>query len=338
MTEAARTESTMPHHRAPTAATMTAATIVRPQRMSLQRVPLPRPGPGQVRVRLEGCGVCASNIPPWEGRPWFDYPLAPGKLGHESWGRIDVLGEDVADLNEGDRVALLSDHAYAEYDVADVETVVPLPEALHDQPAPAEPLGCAANIIDRCQIEPGQTVAIVGIGFLGALLTRLARLQGARVIALTRRQHGLAIARQMGADDTVAMEDHARVLEQMGRITGGEMCDVVIEAAGAQWPLDLAGELTRVRGRLIVAGYHQDGTRQINMQQWNWRGLDVINAHEREPAIYRRGMERAIDLVARGELDPTPLYTHTFRLGQLDEALQMTRERPEGFVKALITM
>jgi len=54
----------------------------------------------------------------------------------------------------------------------------------------------------------------------------------------------------------------------------------VIEAAGQQWPLDLATELTRERGRLIIAGYHQDGPRQINMQLWNWRGLDVINAHE----------------------------------------------------------
>jgi threonine dehydrogenase-like Zn-dependent dehydrogenase len=64
-------------------------------------------------------------------------------------------------------------------------------------------------------------------------------------------------------------------------LTNSAFCDVVIECTGMQWPLDLAGELTRERGRLVIAGFHQDGPRQVNMFLWNWRGLDVINAHER---------------------------------------------------------
>jgi threonine dehydrogenase-like Zn-dependent dehydrogenase len=87
-----------------------------------------------------------------------------------------------------------------------------------------------------------------------------------------------------------------------------------------------------------VAGYHQDGPRQVNMQQWNWRGIDVINAHERDPKIYLRGMTEAVEAVSSGKLDPTPLYTHTFPLERLDEALNMTRERPDRFMKALIRM
>jgi threonine dehydrogenase-like Zn-dependent dehydrogenase len=110
----------------------------------------------------------------------------------------------------------------------------------------------------------------------------------------------------------------------------------VIEAVGKQWPLDLAGELVREGGKLIVAGYHQDGPRQVNMQMWNWRGLDVINAHERDPAVYIEGIRLAVDAVASGRLDPTPLYTHTFPLDQLDDALNATRDRPDGFLKALV--
>jgi threonine dehydrogenase-like Zn-dependent dehydrogenase len=122
------------------------------------------------------------------------------------------------------------------------------------------------------------------------------------------------------------------------QLTGGQFCEVVVEAVGKQWPLDLSAELTRERGRLVIAGYHQDGPRQCNMQLWNWRGLDVINAHERDPKIYLAGMEAAVDAVATGKLNPMPLYTHTFPLEQLDEALNMTRERPDGFMKALITL
>jgi threonine dehydrogenase-like Zn-dependent dehydrogenase len=119
-------------------------------------------------------------------------------------------------------------------------------------------------------------------------------------------------------------------------LTGGAFCDRVIEAVGKQWPLDLAAELTRERGRLIIAGYHQDGPRQVNMWLWNWRGLDVINAHERDPKAYKRGIREAVDAVASGRLDPAPLYTHTYPLDRLADALDATRDRPDGFLKALV--
>jgi threonine dehydrogenase-like Zn-dependent dehydrogenase len=90
------------------------------------------------------------------------------------------------------------------------------------------------------------------------------------------------------------------------------------------------------RGRLIIAGYHQDGSRQVNMQLWNWRGIDVVNAHEREVKVYARGIRAALDSIARGIIDPSPLYTHTFRLDEIDRAFETMRARPEGFVKALI--
>lgn len=320
-----------------TAAEMQAAVVVEPGKIEIQRVPVPEPQPGEVRVRLEGCGVCASNLPPWEGQPWFEYPMEPGKLGHEGWGIVDALGENATGFSIGDRVAMLSNHAYAEYDVAPAEAVVELPEALDGQPFPGEPLGCAVNIFNRSGVRSGQTVAIVGIGFLGALLCQMASLAGARVIAITRRQYALDIASDMGAQETVAMDDHWQIIEKVKQLTDEVFCDCVIEATGKQWPLDLSAELTKERGRLIVAGYHQDGPRQVNMQLWNWRGLDVINAHERELRVYVDGIRSAADKVAEGKLDPSPLYTHTWPLDRLDEALNATRDRPDGFMKALIT-
>ena len=72
------------------------------------------------------------------------------------------------------------------------------------------------------------------------------------------------------------------------------------------------------------------------MQMWNWKGIDVINAHERDPTVQMRGMREAVEAVASGRLDPMPLYTHRYRLDQLGAALDATRDKPVGFVKALI--
>src|SRR5215204_222379 len=97
--------------------TMRAAVVTGPGAFRIDDVPLPEPGLGQVRIRLEGCGVCASNLTPWEGPEWMEFPTAPGALGHEGWGVIDAVGAGVEGLQAGQPVAALSYHAYAEYDV-----------------------------------------------------------------------------------------------------------------------------------------------------------------------------------------------------------------------------
>jgi len=298
----------------------------------LVEVPLPEPGKGEVRLRLEGSGVCGSDLPVWAGRPWFEYPQPPGAPGHEGWGAVDAVGPGVDGLAEGDRVAGLVYRAYADYDVARAADLVPLPEGAG--PFPGEALGCAVNVVRRSGIRAGDTVAVVGAGFLGCVIVHLAAAAGARVLAISRRRSVLEMAAELGASETIALEEP--VSERVAELTGGELCDVVVEAAGVQATLDLAGPLTRTRGRLVIAGFHQDGGREVDMQLWNWRGLDVVNAHERDPAVYVEGIREAARLVAEGLLDPSPLYTHRFGLDQVDAALDTAVERPEGFIKALV--
>lgn len=317
------------------AASMPAAVFTGHGSVRIEEVPIPVPGHGQVRVRLEGCGVCGSNVPAYEGRRWFSYPLPPGNPGHEGWGVVDEVGEGVTSVSAGQRVAMLSGNAYAAYDVADAACVLVLPPELHGVPFPGEPLACGVNVFRRAEIAAGQTVAVIGVGFIGAIVTALAAAAGARVIAISRRAYALEIARRMGAAETLELGDHHGIIGAVRELTGGAFCDRVVEAVGAQWPLDLAGELTRERGRLVIAGYHQDGPRQVDVQLWNWRGLDVINAHERDPAVYLDGMRIAARMVAVGELDPSPLYA-TFRLSEIGAAFDAMRDRPEGFLKALV--
>jgi threonine dehydrogenase-like Zn-dependent dehydrogenase len=313
---------------------MRAAVIRAPGEIDIVKTDVPQPGPNQLLIEIDGCGVCASNIPAWQGKPWFTYPLHAGALGHEGWGRVAKVGSGVEDFEENDRVAILSSRAYADYDICDTSCAVKLPSILAGQAMPAEPLGCAMNIFSRSKIRKGDTVAIVGIGFIGALLTRLASASGARTIAVSRRQIALSLARQMGATDVLSL---ASAADDVSSLTNGRFCDVVIECTGKQQPLNLAGEITRERGRLLIAGYHQDGLRQINMQLWNWRGLDVINAHERDPRVYVAGMRRAIRAIETGVLNPASLYTHFFPLEKLGDALNAAANRPDDFIKAVIT-
>lgn len=319
------------------AATMKAAVFTTPKQIEVQEVRMPEPAAGQVLVRLEGCGLCASNLPVWEGREWFTYPVAAGNPGHEGWGIVDGVGQGVENVQVGDRVAALSYHSYAEFDIADADKVVKLPESLAGKPFPGEPLGCAMNIFGRSDISAGQTVAILGVGFLGTLLVQLAKKAGARVIAVSQREFSLEMAKESGADEVIKMDDHYKIIDKVKELTNGNFCERVIECTGKEWPLNLAGELTAERGKLIIAGFHQDGMRQVNVQLWNWRGIDVINAHERDPQAYIKGIRAAVTAVADGTLKPDSYYTHTFPLDNIAQAFDNLANRPDGFVKALIT-
>jgi len=308
------------------AATMRAATIAAPGRSRVELVAAPSPGPGEVLLRLEGSGLCASSLAVWEGALWFEYPLAPGEPGHEGWGVVEALGADVSGPEPGTRVAALSYRAFAELDVAAAAEVVALPPGLDGRPFPGETIGCAVNAFRRCRIEPGQRVAVVGAGFLGLVLVQLAARAGAEVTALSRRELALELALDAGAVHAFGLEE-----------APGTEFDCVIEAAGVQATLDLAARLTRVRGLLVIAGYHQDGPRQVDLQSWNWRGLDVVNAHERDPAVYVRGMREGAQLIAGGSLELDPLYTHSFALERVGDAFEALRTRPDDFLRALVT-
>jgi threonine dehydrogenase-like Zn-dependent dehydrogenase len=277
---------------------MRAGVIGGPGAARVADAPVAAPATDEVLVRTEGCGVCASNLPLWEGRSWFDYPLEPGAPGHEGWGVVEAVGDGVAEPAPGDRVAMINERAFAEYAVAPATHCV----RIGDGPFPGEPVACAVNIVRRADLEPGGRVAIVGVGFLGSLVALLCEQADVEVVRVRR--------------DTAVEGPFARV----------------IEAAGTQDALDRASALVGVRGRLIVAGYHQDGVRTVDMQSWNWRGIDVVNAHERDPLVYVDAMREG---VASG-IDVEPLLTHRFPLERLGDAFEAARTRPEGFVKAWV--
>jgi threonine dehydrogenase-like Zn-dependent dehydrogenase len=249
-------------------------------------LPLLEPDPGEVVVTIEGCGICSSSLPVWEGRPWFDYPQPPGVPGHEAWGRLD----------DGTRVAFLTQQGFAERVAVPETTLVELAD--DGMPFPGEAFACAVNVVRRARIGPGDRVAIVGMGFLGSAIAQL-----------------------------VPGASHVRRETE----TGGEF-ERVIECAGTQDALDTASRLVAAGGVLVVAGYHQDGLRTVDLQSWNWRGIDVVNAHERDSAVIVAAMREA----ARGVFDVPRLVTHMLPLARLGDAFELARTRPPGFVKAVV--
>src|SRR5689334_16337481 len=126
-----------------------------------------------------------------------------------------MLGPSVTGWRPGDRVAFLSNHGFAEYDVANTDALVALPPQFDDEQIPAEPIGCVMNIFRRAEIKPGMTVAVVGIGLLGTLLIQLASARGAQVLAFGRRPSALDLARKAGAKETIRLGDPASSVRQV---------------------------------------------------------------------------------------------------------------------------
>jgi NADPH2:quinone reductase len=290
-------------------ATMRAAVLVAPGALRVERGARAEPGTGQVLVRIEGCGVCGSSLPLWEGRPWFSYPVTAGEPGHEGWGTVELLGPDADESLLGRRVALLSSRAFAEYDLAAADEVVPLPRELDRVPFPGEALACVVNAFRRSDVAEGQTVAIVGMGFFGRAYAQVARAAGADVVEIRRDSDCSAWT---------------------------ERCERVLEAAGNQEALEVASQLVAPHGRLVIAGYHQDGRRSVDLQSWNWRGIDVVNAHERDPAVVVDGLREAVRLTLAGIFDVEALLTHRFPLDRAAEAFHAASRRGRGFVKAWV--
>jgi 2-desacetyl-2-hydroxyethyl bacteriochlorophyllide A dehydrogenase len=315
---------------------MKTSVIESPGRIVIRDAELPAIGEKDVLVKLQGTGICASNLPVWEGREWFSYPFEPGAPGHEGFGKVAAVGRKVTEVAVGDHVALISYNAFAEYDKADVNNVVRIPSLIAGTPFPGEPAACAVNVFKRSEIREGQTVLVIGAGYLGCLLIQLIKNAGSEVAVVSRRKTSLDFAKEAGASHLVQMEDYNKTIFEL-RSAYPDGFQTIIEATGAQSSLDLATELISVRGRLVIAGYHQDGPRTINMQQWNWRGIDVINAHEREPGVYKRGLEEAVELTGKGILQPEKYITHYLRFENINDAFRLLRERPENFMKAVIT-
>lgn len=309
------------------------AVLTDPFRIELVHRVLPAPGPGQVRIRMLQCGVCTSDIDLWTGKAPDGLPAA---LGHEPAGIVEEVGESVTTLKPGDHVAAwVHEGGFAEQAVVEERFCVPVsPEVPY--PAVAEPLGCVVNAVELAAPALADDVVIVGAGYMSNLTQLVTALKGPRSITVADvREEALARAIALGA--TRVVNPVVESLEDaIGEVTGGRGADVTYEVTGVQDGLQLAGQVTRMSGKLVIVGYHQGGSRTIPLGDWNQRALRIVNAHFRELETIIGGMRAGMRLVDAGVLDPSSLVTHSYPLSRVAEAFEAATTKPDGFIKAVV--
>ena len=249
----------------------------------------PDPGPGQVRIRVQACGVCHSDAMTKLGLfPGIQYPRIPG---HEVAGVIDAIGPDVPIYRVGQRVGLgwhgghcnycapcrrgdfmvcenglisgiSFDGGYADYVVSPANAIALIPDDLSD--VDAAPLLCAGittyNALRNSGARTGDTVVILGIGGLGHLGIQYAAKSGYRTVAVARGKDKAPLAKQLGAHVYIdsTSQDPAKELQKLGGAT--VILSTITSAKALEWTIDgLAPS-----GKLLVVGAPEDGPIVIN--------------------------------------------------------------------------
>jgi len=313
---------------------MRLAALVEPGRFEIADDPVPGIGADEVLVRVAACGVCASELDMWRGLAGHaTYPWYPG---HEVSGVVERVGDEVHALAPGDPVAVwVTTRGFADLVAVKAEYCFPA-RGIPLELALGEPVACAVNAVELAGVSLGDDVVIVGAGFMGHLVHQLVDLRGPRqVIVADARQDALKRAEELGATRTVDVTRESLV-DAVREATDGVGADVAFEVTGVQGPLDVIGDVTRMSGTVVLAGYHQGPSRSIPLGQWNWMAFRIANAHFREVATILRGMARGMRLMTSGRISLAGLVTHRYPLEEIGAAFQAAVDKPDGFVKATV--
>ena len=332
---------------------MRAIVIEQPNDVVLREVETPTPGRGEVRVRSVLAGVCRTDLDILTGaldQRWVRFPVVPG---HEWSGVVDSVGEGVTGLDPGQRVVCEGNigcmrcarcragdtHLCQSYDavgftrgggwgefvVVPARILHPLPDHVSFEAASlVEPGSCVVKALGRAAIEPAETVGIVGVGAMGALAIRLARLRSpATIIAYGLRDEELELARTLGADEVV------NVAQQDPEV--GEL-DIVVETAGAVAAAELSTRLVREGGRVVLLGIAGHGHElTLPADRIPLRDLSVFGSVGYTTAAW----SHMVELLRHRLVDLAPIVTHRFPLEQFEDAFALMDDR-RGVVARIV--
>ncbi len=327
--------------------------------LRFEDIPEPSPGPGEVKLRITGTSICATDIEEWQFGPlWVQHgspnPLTgkqtPLVLGHETAGTVAELGEGVDNVAVGDRVAIntvltcgtcfwcqkgqqsvcpsmavagfMADGGLADFMVWPAAKLVPMPDNISDAEGPLlEPATVAVHGVRRSGVKPGDNVAIVGCGTVGLLTLQAFKAAGARVIALDLRDQSLKLARELGADETISSADENTAAAKLLELTGGIGPDIVVETAGAKETPRMAIEWTRRGGTTLLLGIYST-TPEIDFNNLVGPEITVIGSVATSPG----DLEAAVELVRTGKINVKPL---------ISEVVPLSRAMKDGFARML---
>ncbi|POG55509.1 zinc-dependent alcohol dehydrogenase family protein [Haloferax marisrubri] len=310
----------------------------------------PRPDADEVLVEIHACGVCTTDLHMYHGNLDVDFPTVPG---HESAGEVVAVGSDVDAYEVGDRVAInpsvpchecrackagrenlchdltslggaakhVIDGAFAEYAAVPVGNLEPIGDLDYRTAAFAEPLGCVINGVDQVDLTSGETVVVVGAGFIGLLLVQALRASGAGTIVVsepvdTRRE----VAKAVGADHTIdpTVTDPTTVIPNLV----GDV-DIAVEAVGLPQTIAQAHSLTGPGGRTLIFGVPpNDATIELSPYDLFFEEREVVSSYSLTPDTFAR----AVRLLQNGRIDVDTLVTDEFGLTGLETAFDQMED------------
>lgn len=289
--------------------------------LEIRDVPVPTPGPGQVLVRIETCGLCHTDIHAARG----EWPVKPKDLlipGHEGVGIVEAVGEGELPVQVGQRVALpwlglacghcrycvagwetyctspqymgyTMDGSYAEYAVAWASHVVPVPAGVSS--LDAAPLTCAGvttyKALKVTHPQPDETVMVVGIGGLGHLGLQYAGIFGARTVAVDVHDEKLQLAKDLGADHVI--DGRGDQQAEIAALGGADIALVTVPSPAA---MQAAHASLNPNGRLVIVGLPADNRLELPVFETVLKGISVIGSL----VGTRNDLAATFDLHARG--------------------------------------
>ncbi len=330
-------------------------------RLWIEEQPIPQAGEGEVLVRVRANGICGSDIHFYERGVLGPFVVRqPYTPGHEAAGEIVALGAGVRDRQVGQAVAIEPgipcrrcrfckmgrynqcpqvvfmsvpgvDGTFRDYVTLPADFAHPMPPGMTwEQGACIEPTAVAVHAINRAQIAPGATVAVLGVGPIGLLVVQTALAVGAgKVLALDRQEMRLALAQKLGAIpiNIIAEEPLQGVLSR----TDGQGVDFTFEAAGHSSATALAPEITATAGVIVQVGWPEIERVPYKIETILAKELDVRGINR-----YANAFPPALSLVGRGAIRVEPLITHRFPFEEAPAAFAYAHEHPEQVIKVVV--
>jgi len=351
------------------ASEMDALVLMAPGQCSIQRVPVPKPGAGEILCRVKAVAICGtdSKIISGELRKVSWPPEYPFIIGHEWSGQVAQVGEGVIDFAPGYRVVgephkgcgfcwqCLSGHynlcqnygknetghrhygfttqgAYAEYFVCSVKTIHHLPDNVtYPEGAIVDSAAVALHGLRQAGIDPGCTAAVIGPGAIGLCAIQLLKAMGATsVIAVGRKGKRLEIAGELGADEMVDVLA-GQPIESIMNLTENRGVDIIVDASGAHAAGTYVSKMTRFGGKIILLGFFVPSEIEMPLGDVVYKEQTIYGIRA-NPNID----DQVLQFIVSGALDVKPIISHRFPLREFDKALDTFVNRKEGAIKVIV--
>jgi L-iditol 2-dehydrogenase len=309
-----------------------------------EEIDVPTPEPGQVLVKTRLASICGSDLHVvYMGYTGYasDFPLPHGHPGHEGLG--EVIDGGGTGFEAGERVLTVPNisiaKTFAGYQLLDARYLAPLPEG-----APEAHLLMAqqlATVVFSCERLPsveGLTVAIIGQGSAGLFHDFMLRRLGAeRIIAIEPVPARRKLANSFGAHETIDVTGDSAT-EAILDMTGGNGADLVIEAVGSVATLNQAMSMAKTWGRVQAFGLPPGmGRVEFDWDAFFRRRLTLNSTFGSQDEQGLPAVVKALDFIASGEIDMTPIVSHTLPITRVDEAFELANARQDGVVKVSLT-